>query len=168
MLSLRNFVPLRRFVAVICMTLAVMLSGQAYISLMDRIDHAHHHVHFANPLAGDVQFSPARQDHDAAGHHEHRATQDVAEDRAHGSDGHHRGGQDVAGHHTHGTGDHHPHNPVDHQHGDATVVFLAVQSFVFAACPAAADRCATELPILTSVFLLGPDHPPKSDLEFRV
>jgi len=38
------------------MAMAVMLSGQTYIALMDRIEHAHHHVHFANPLAGAVEF----------------------------------------------------------------------------------------------------------------
>jgi hypothetical protein len=42
----------RHSVAVMCMALAVMLSGQTYISLMDRIDHAHNHVHFANPAGG--------------------------------------------------------------------------------------------------------------------
>ena len=56
LLGRHSFVPLRRAIAILCMAIAVMLSGQSYISLMDRIDHAHHHVHFANPLAGDVAF----------------------------------------------------------------------------------------------------------------
>jgi hypothetical protein len=40
----------------LCMALAVMLSGQAFISVMDRIQHAQHHDHFPNVLAGDLQF----------------------------------------------------------------------------------------------------------------
>jgi len=36
---------------------------------MDRIDHAHHHSHFANPLAGDIQFCAG--DHDQR--HQRRA-----------------------------------------------------------------------------------------------
>src|SRR5579863_2164282 len=28
----------------------VRLSGQPYISVMDHVEHAHHHAHFANPL----------------------------------------------------------------------------------------------------------------------
>ena len=61
-----SFVPLRKAVAVLCMALAVMLSGQAYISLMDRIEHAHHHAHFANPLAGEVGSCVGG--HDACAH----------------------------------------------------------------------------------------------------
>jgi hypothetical protein len=38
------------------MALSVVLSSQTYIGIMDRIEHAHHHVHFPNPLAGDVQY----------------------------------------------------------------------------------------------------------------
>jgi hypothetical protein len=40
----------------LCMVLAVMLSFQTYIGLMDRMDHAHNVVHFPNPLAGDVEY----------------------------------------------------------------------------------------------------------------
>jgi len=80
------------------MALAVMLSGQTYIALMDRIEHAHHHVHFANPLAGDVQFCVG--DHDQCGMHPR--------------------------HHDDGSGapaDHHSHDPINHQHGDPAIVF---------------------------------------------
>jgi hypothetical protein len=110
------------------MALAVMLSGQAYISLMDRIDHAHHHAHFPNVLAGDLQYC--------------------------GGDG------DRCDHHDHGT-----HGKIGHNHGDAAIVFLAAQSFVFAICPLEAARCETEPPTLASISLRGPDHPPKLVLE---
>src|SRR5882672_8844113 len=101
------------------MALAVMLSGQAYISLMDRVEHAHHHFHFANPLAGDVQICGGTAD--ACGHH------------------HDHGVQHAAHHHDHGT-----QGPADHQHGDATIMFLAAQSFVLTVCPIMAERCANE------------------------
>jgi len=140
-LSRQSFVPLRRAVAILCMALAVMLSGQAYISLMDRIDHAHHHLHFANALAGDVQFCGG--DHDQCGAHHH-----------------HHDGDNAAGHH-------HSNGPADHQHGDAAIVFLAAHSFVFAICPVEAARCETELPALASISPRGPDHPPKYDLEIQ-
>jgi hypothetical protein len=132
------------------MALSVVLSGQAYISLMDRIDHAHHHAHFANPLAGDVQFAPARHDHDATGHHHDHETQEVGQ-HTHGPDGHH-----------------HTNSPADHQHGDSAVVFLAAKSFVLVACPVVADRCEIEPPAMTSITPRGPDHPPKPSLEIRV
>jgi len=38
------------------MALSFVLSSQTYIGIMDRIEHAQHHVHFANPLAGDIEF----------------------------------------------------------------------------------------------------------------
>jgi hypothetical protein len=38
------------------MVLAVMLSFQTYIGLMDRMDHAHNIIHFPNPLAGDIEY----------------------------------------------------------------------------------------------------------------
>jgi hypothetical protein len=133
------------------MALAVMLSGQTYISLKDRIEHAHHHAHFANPLAGDVEFVAA--DHHTSGHH-----------------GHHDGTQGAAEHHhDHGTaGQHHSHDPADHQHGDASIVFLAAQIFVLTVCPLTAARCDTSLPALVSFSPRGPDHPPKPGLEIRV
>ena len=136
----QSLLPLRRAVAILCMALAVMLSGQTYIALMDRIEHAHHHVHFANPLAGDVQFCAG--DHDQCGMHHH--------------------------HHDDGSGalaDHHSHDPISHLHGDPAIVFLAAQSIVFAICPAEATRCETEPPALTSISPRGPDHPPKPVLE---
>jgi hypothetical protein len=136
-------------VAILCMALAVLLSGQTYISLMDQLDHAHHHAHFANPLAGDIQVLPSH--HDAAEHH------------------HDHGTQDAADHHAHSAGEHrHSHNPADHQHGDAAIVFLAAQSFVLITCPLVTDRCTTESPRFVSISPRGPDHPPKSSLEIRV
>jgi ABC-type nickel/cobalt efflux system permease component RcnA len=71
----QRFIVFRRAIAILCMALAVMLSWQSYISLMDRMEHAHHHAHFANPLAGDVQFCGAQcevnhhHEADVAGHH---------------------------------------------------------------------------------------------------
>jgi hypothetical protein len=47
---------IRSAIAMLCMVLAVMLSCQTYIGLMDRLDHAHNIVHFPNPLAGDVEY----------------------------------------------------------------------------------------------------------------
>ena len=132
----------RRSVAVMCMALAVMLSGQTYISLMDRIDHAHNHVHFANPLAGDVQFCGG--DHDSCGAHHHHQ---------------HDGGS--AHHHDSSGGD------PGHQHGDIGIVFLAAQNFVFPICNVPASRCESEPRTLASISPRGPDHPPKSSLAIR-
>jgi hypothetical protein len=127
------------------MALAALLSGQAYISLMDRMDHAQHHAHFANPLAGDVNYSAA--DHVSSGHQHH----------------------DVAGHHPDDAAGHsHSHAPADHQHGDAAIVFLAAKSFVLALCPVPAMRCETKSAKLVSFSPRGPDHPPKSAHEIRV
>src|SRR5262249_22739795 len=64
-LTCRQYIVFRRTIALICMALAVMLSGQAYISLMDQVEHAHHHAHFANPLAGGVICATAT----TCGHH---------------------------------------------------------------------------------------------------
>jgi hypothetical protein len=110
------------------MALAVMLSGQAYISLMDRIDHAHHHAHFPNVLAGDLQYCG--------------------------------GGGGQCDHHDHGT-----HGKIGHNHGDAAIVFLAAQSFIFSICPLPALRCESTAPKLVSFSPRGPDHPPKYNLE---
>jgi len=52
----RVFIAMRNATAMLCMVLSVMLSFQAYIGLMDRMDHARNIVHFPNPLAGDVEF----------------------------------------------------------------------------------------------------------------
>lgn len=139
----RGLDNLRKSVAVLCMALAVMLSGQSYISLMDRIEHAHHHAHFANPLAGEVAFCLG--DHDACGHHHH-------------------GGADDAHHHSHGGTS----GTTEHQHGDAAIMFLAAQSFVLSLCPVPSPRCELEPPTLASFHPRGPDHPPKADLEARV
>ena len=130
-------------VAVLCMALAFMLSGQTYISLMDRIEHAHHHVHFANPLAGDVQFCTG--DHDGCGPHHHH---------------HHADGKDLAGGHANGE--------ADHQHnGDTPIVFLAAQNITFAFCSIPPARCEVEPRSLTGVNAGGFDRPPKTGLEIR-
>jgi hypothetical protein len=54
------------------MALSFVLSAQTYIGIMDRLEHAHHHVHFPNPLAGDVEYCGGAQDicadHDHEGH----------------------------------------------------------------------------------------------------
>lgn len=151
LLSRQSLVPFRRAVAILCMALAAMLSGQTYISLMDRIDHAQNHAHFANPLAGDVAYSSASH---ASPSHRH--------------DGHEP--QKTAHHHEHGSAGHsHPHGgTADHQHGDAAIVFLAAQSFVLTACPLPALRCDTASAKLVSFNPRGPDHPPKTGLEIRV
>ena len=125
-----------------CMALAVMLSGQTYISLMDRIDHVHGHVHFANPLAGDVQFCTGDHDQCGAHHHHHHAD---------GKAGHDHSGTDSG-----------------HQHGDAGIVFLAAQNFVFPICAVPASRCESEPRTLVSISPRGPDHPPKASLLIRV
>jgi len=129
---------LRSAIAVVCMLLAFVLSCQAYISLMDRIEHSHHHVHFANPLAGDVQFCGG--DHDGCGlHHQH---------------------------HSHVPGL--PHDHSDHQHGDAAIVFLVVQNFVVPGSPAISPRCELEPSGLSGISRSGLERPPKRLLEFRV
>ena len=37
------------------MAAALLLSGQPFIALYDDIEHAHHHAHVPNALAGDVE-----------------------------------------------------------------------------------------------------------------
>jgi len=136
-------IGLKRAVAVLCMALAVMLSGQAYISLMDRVEHAHHHFHFANPLAGDLQICGGAANDCGHDHHDHRV-------------------QHASHHHDD------PQGTADHQHGDATIMFLAAQSFVLTVCPIVADRCASEPMKFASVTPRGPDRPPKALFEIRV
>jgi hypothetical protein len=72
----RNFLLIRRAVAIVCMALAAVLSAQTFISVMDRIEHAHHHAHFPNALAGDMQFCGG--EHDPCEGHQHGATNKVA------------------------------------------------------------------------------------------
>jgi len=141
----------RRSVAMLCMALAVMLSGQTYISLMDQAEHAHHHAHFANPLAGGVVCMTAQ----ACGHHH---DEDVAQ-----TSHHHHGVQQASHHHDD------PQDPADHQHGgDATIMFLAAQTFVLPPRPLATDRPVTAPSRFASFSPRGPDHPPKFDFETRV
>jgi hypothetical protein len=132
------------------MALAFLLSGQTYISLMDRIDHAHHHAHFANPLAGDVAYTTV--DHEPSDYHHHAGKQ-----------------VGILDHHAKGSADHHhASGPADHQHGDATILFLAASSFVLALCPVPTLRCEALSPTMVSFSPRGPDHPPKANLEIRV
>jgi hypothetical protein len=51
----RTIQGLRKAVAILCIAMAAFLSFQTFIGLMDRMEHAHHHVHFPNPLAGDIE-----------------------------------------------------------------------------------------------------------------
>jgi len=149
-LSFRRYIVFRRTIALICMALAVMLSGQAYISLMDQVEHAHHHAHFANPLAGGVICATAT----TCGHHHDDHVQQASH--------HHDDGQRGSHHH------HDAQGPADHQHGDATILSLAAQSFVLSLCPITAERCSSAPVRFVSVTPLGPDHPPKPGLEIRV
>jgi hypothetical protein len=123
------------------MALAFMLSWQTYISLMDRLDHAHHHSHFANPLAGEVSYCVGGC---GADHHVH----------GHGGPAHH--------HHDANAADHHDPDIPAHQHGDSAIVFLAAQSFVLAACTVPAARCESRPVAFATFNPRGPDHPPKS------
>lgn len=154
---------LRNAVAMVCMAMATMLSAQSYIRLMDRIQHEQHHAHFANPLAGGV-ISTA---HDSNTHHHHKG------DSAGSSDHSHVAQAPAEHHHSHdsgGDGHGHDHGKTqkDHQHGDATVLFLAAQSFVLSGCPVASSRCDALPQDFASHRPRGPDHPPKPSLEFRV
>ena len=63
----------RRAVAILCMALAVVVSSQTFIGIMDRLEHANHHTHFPNPLAGDVEYCGGA--HDVCADHDH-GTQD--------------------------------------------------------------------------------------------
>jgi hypothetical protein len=122
----------------LCAALAIMLSGQSFISLMDSIEHSHHHAHFANPLAGDIEWCAG--DHDVCGLH-------------HDADDHDDGGlaadNDHAG------------SPAGHQHGGASIVFLAAQIFTFPVRSFEPSRCECEPGELVSFSPHGPDHPPK-------
>jgi len=141
-LSRPSFVPVRRVVAMICVALAMMLSGQTYVSLMDDIEHTHHHVHFANPLAGDLQFCTSQ---DACGHdHYSNGKQDQPY--------HHNGTRDAA----------------DHQHGGPALLFLAAQNFALTDCAMTHSRCESLAARFASISPRGPDRPPKPSLEIRV
>ena len=138
----QRFALARRAVAVLCMALAFVLSWQAYISLMDRLEHAHHHSHFANPLAGEITYCFGDC---GAEHHAHD----------HGSAAHH--------HHDSNTVAGLSHSDIPaHQHGDSAIVFLAAQSFVLAACTVPAIRCESRPVAFVTFNPRGPDRPPKS------
>jgi hypothetical protein len=141
MLNRHGLALFRRAVAVLCMALAFMLSWQSYISLMDRLDHAHHHTHFANPLAGDISCLG----NCGAEHHVH----------SHGGAAHHHHDSDAAADHSHS-------DIPAHQHGDSAIVFLAAQSFVLAACVVPFLRCESRTVAFVTFNPRGPDHPPKS------
>jgi hypothetical protein len=141
------------------MAMAAMLSAQSYFRLMDRIQHEQHHAHFANPLAGGV-ISTA---HVSKSHHHDKG------DTAHSSGHSHVAQASEGHHHSHDAGGHdHGKAQQDHQHGDATVLFLAAQSFVLAGCPIASSHCDARPQDFVSHSPRGPDHPPKPSLEFRV
>ena len=134
-LSWQRFITFRRVVAAIWVGLAVMLSGQGYISLKDRAEHSQNQVHFANPLAGDVKVCGGTED-PCSHHHDDHGTQDAAHDH---------GAASTAG----------------HAHGDATMVLLVAQIFVLMPCQLYSERCASPLAKFVSFNPRGPDHPPK-------
>jgi len=144
----QGFVLFRRAVAVLCMALAFMLSWQSYISLMDRLDHAHHHAHFANPLAGDISYCLGNCGSEQHSHpHKH----------IHGASAHPHGEEADA------SADHHHSDAPGHQHsGDAAIVFLAAQSFVLTARAVPAMRSESRTVAFVTFNPRGPDHPPKS------
>jgi hypothetical protein len=147
--------PFKRLIAMMCMALAVMLSGQTFISLMDRIEHTHDHQHFANPLAGGVEYS----DHANRSHH-HDGGQPAYE-----------GSRGPAHQHVHDQAAAKASTPeptADHQHSDATVLYLAAQDFILPDCPVPTELCGTLTPKLASFSPRGPDHPPKTDLQRRL
>jgi hypothetical protein len=160
----------RRVVATVCVGLSVMLSGQGYISLKDRAEHAHHHAHFANPMAGAVtscheDVCGHRDDHGTAVHHHH---DDAIQDTAHHD---HGGAQDVADHDSDGinaAAHHHGSDGPGHEHGDATIVFLTAKIFVLPPCGPSSDRCMSAPSKFVSISPRGPDHPPKLNLELKV
>ncbi len=127
----QGFDLLRKAVAVLCMALATLLSAQTLISVMDRIEHAHHHAHFANPLAGNVAYD----------HHGHSA-----DHRHRQGDGHH--GQTPA-------------SDGAHQHGDAVMVYLAAQPFILAGFAVPEVLCEQPPQSFASAEPRGPDRPPK-------
>jgi hypothetical protein len=147
LLNRQGFAPFRRAVAMLCMALAFMLSWQSYISLMDRLDHAHHHSHFANPLAGDISYCVGSC---GAKHHSH------AHKHLDGASAHHHHNADASA-------DHHDSDAPSHQHnGDAAIVFLAAQSFVLTACTVPETRCEFRPVAFATFNPRGPDHPPKT------
>lgn len=133
---------LRRAIAMLCMALAFLLSSQTFISVTDRVEHARHHLHFANPLAGDVQFCGGV--HDGCGLHHH----------------HHHAGDVAADHDNNGS--------PGHQHGDAVIMFIVTQTFVVPGCALVAIRCDLEPRGLTGIKTGGIERPPKTYLEYRV
>jgi hypothetical protein len=109
---------------------------------MDRLDHARHHTHFANPLAGEISYCPGNCE---TTHHSH----------THSDAGPHH-------HHDADASDHHHSDIPAHQHGDSAIVFLAAQSFVLTPCMVPAARCESRPVAFVTFNPRGPDHPPKS------
>jgi hypothetical protein len=54
----------------LCMALSGVLTNQSYVSLMDQVQHALHHQHAPNPLAGAIaEHEHSDHDHDGLHHH---------------------------------------------------------------------------------------------------
>lgn len=160
-LTWKRYTRVRYCVAFLCMALAVMLSAQTCISLMDRIQHAQHHAHYANPFAGGVVYSDNAPSMDHHHHHGDKADSSGHSHVADANEGHRNfDGAPVHPHHSKGQ--------TDHQHGDATVLFLAAQTFVLAGCPITSLRCDVRPHGFVSFAPRGPDHPPKPTSEIRV
>lgn len=143
---------LRQCVAIFCIAIATLLSAQAYISLVDRIEHAHHRAHLPNPLAGDIEFCASEA---ACGYkhiHEHIGLNEAEGGKHADQDGVQEASEQEK-------------RPVsqshDHQHGAPTVAFLVTPTFELAVCPLTQDRCAAVPTRAVSISPPGQDRPPK-------
>lgn len=142
----------RRIVAVLCMGLSFLLSSQTAFAITHQIEHAHHIPH-SHALMPDEFFGAVIY---LAGHDHPTPDSAAPPHKPEASDSQPAG-----------LGLGHGPAPVDHQHGNSSVVFLLTQNLTLA---------GHALPKLRSEFVpqglatfspSGPDHPPKSSLEIR-
>jgi hypothetical protein len=135
------------------MALSFLLSSQTAFAVAHQIEHFHHHAHnhalLPDDLLGDVIYLT----HNAGAAPDstsHSGTSELPDDQPSGSVHHHGPG------------------PVDHQHGNSSIVFLISQNLILINCALPRFHCdfVPQSPVTFNPS--GPDHPPKLNLEIRV
>jgi hypothetical protein len=141
----------RTFVALVCVGLSFFLSSQTALAVAHQIEHFHHHPHSHTLLAGDILGDVIY-----LGHNEHSAPGTQSDASGLQEDGLSR------------SVNHHPPDPVDHQHGGGSLIFLVSQYQALITLDLATLRCEFVPQNSDSFSPSGPDHPPKQNLEIRV
>jgi hypothetical protein len=141
----------RNFVALVCMGLSLFLSSQTALAVAHQIEHFHHHAHSHTLLAGDILGDVIYLSHD-----------ELSAPDAH---------SETAGLPESGLSlsvNHHAPDPVDHQHGAGSLIFLVSQYQALITLDLATLRCEFIPQSSDSFSPSGPDHPPKAGFEIRV